>query len=184
VFFTGVGCGKQLNADFCDAHPEDDRCLGGTGDGSTVDASACPSTYAVTFAGTASRYRIIDDEISWSAAQTDCGDDGTTTHLIVLNGDAERQALAPHTTSLERHVGYSDKVTEGTWIPVTDDPAIYAALVALDRPPWNSGEPNEGTSGNCLAISNGLVLHDRSCDGQPAAYVCECDSFAPNPANF
>lgn len=189
VFLASGGCGKQLNEDFCDAHPADDRCMGATVDvgrdaAISTDANACPGTYAVTFAGIASRYKVVDDEVSWRTAQSDCGDDGATTHLIVLNNDAERQALAPHTISFERHIGYSDEVTEGTWIPVTDDPGPYADLVSLSVPPWSNGEPSGGTGSNCLAISNNLDLRDRSCDGDPAAYVCECDGFAPNLANF
>lgn len=186
VLLAGAGCGKQLNADFCDAHPADDRCMGESVDvlldGGRGDAETCPIRYTVTF-GMTSRYRVVDDVVSWEAAEADCADDGTTTHLVVLNNDAERLALTPYATA-ERHIGYTDTRSEGTWIPITNDPDVYADLVALSSPPWNGGEPNEGTSGNCLALSTNLDFRDRSCASQAAAYVCECDHLAPNPANF
>ena len=189
VFLAGLGCGKQLNPDFCDAHPSDDRCLGGTvdvrGDSMPLDAlTGCPLDYTVTLTGSSSVYRVVDTSVLWPAAQTDCGGDGATTHLIVINNNTERQALAPHVANFERHVGYTDEVNEGTWIPVTDDPAIYADLASFAQPPWNGGEPNQGTSGNCMAISNDLTLRDRTCDSEPAGYICECDAYAPDPANF
>ncbi len=187
VVLAGAGCGKQLNEDFCAAHPADERCTtndAGRDAAPSDGAISCPSDYTVTLAGMSSRYRLVDDEATWLDAQTDCGNDGATTHLMVLNSDAERQAFAPHTLAFARHVGHSDEVTEGAWLAVTDDPVVYAALVALTEPPWNAGEPDEGTNGNCVTIGTDLDLRDRNCDDTPAAYVCECDGFAPNPANF
>lgn len=185
-----AGCGKELNGDFCDAHPADDRCLGGaTADVQLVDMmmqqQSCPSTYDVTLAGSPSKYRLVDTTtVLWPDAEDDCEDDGTNTHLIVLNSDEERQALAPYAT-IERHVGYSDAVDEDVWIPVTDDPNVYAGIGSLSVPPWLSGEPNDGTNGNCMIITTSLALRDRICtEPQPVGYICECDNYVANPANF
>ncbi len=190
VVLAGVSCGKQVNPDFCDAHPADDLCLGGTGADvqpppSDMQLPSCPSSYSVTLANSASKYRVVDTtSVLWRDAEADCEDDGTNTHLIVINNDGERQALAPY-NSVERHVGYSDANAENVWIPVTDDPNVYADLVALSVPPWLSGEPNEGTNGSCLIITTNLEFRDRICnEAQPVGYICECDGYAANPANF
>lgn len=184
-----VGCGKQLNPDFCDAHAADDRCSGETtADVAPVIDTApleCPSSYDVTLANSSSKYRVVDTtDVLWPDAEADCEDDGTNTHLIVLNNNAERQALAPY-NSIERHIGYSDALADGVWIPVTDDPNVYAGLVALSVPPWLSGEPNEGSNGSCMIITTNLELRDRVCtEPQPVGYICECDAYPANPANF
>jgi hypothetical protein len=191
VFLAGVGCGKELNADFCDAHSTDERCLATAAADASIDATSidmtqlpsCPTTYTVTLANSASKYRVVDDSVLWPAAEADCEDDGTNTHLIVLNSDAERLALQPY-SALERHIGYSDAVDEGTWIPVTDDPDIYDDLVMLKVPPWGGGEPNQGSGGNCLAIATGLDFRDRTCESEPASYICECDAYPADSANF
>jgi Lectin C-type domain len=194
VFLAGIGCGKQLNADFCDAHPADDRCLGGTvadvqqpindvAFGDVLDG--CPSGYDVTLTSSSSKYRMVDiTSVLWHDAEADCEDDGTNTHLIVINNNAERLALGAY-NSVERHVGYSDANAEGVWIPITDDPNIYTDLAALQAPPWLAGEPNEGTAGSCMIIMTSLDLRDRICsEAQPVGYACECDGYPANPANF
>jgi len=187
VLFAAPGCGKELNPSFCDAHPADDRCLGAgtdTRSDTPIDQPAgCPADYTTTLAGSSSKYRVVDANEYWPTAELDCRDDGTNTHLIVLNDKTEHQALDPY-TAYERHIGYTDTNTEGTWIPITDDPSVYADLVALGAPPWNIGEPNQSISGNCLTMSTDLTMRDRTCDQEPAAYVCECDAYPVNTANF
>lgn len=185
LLLASMGCGKELNADFCDAHPADDRCLGTTADVPLDMSASCPSSYDVTLANSASKYRVVDTTtVLWPDAEADCEDDGTNTHLIVINNDGERQALAAH-NSIDRHVGYSDSNTEGVWIPVTDDPNVYADLVSLAAPPWMAGEPNEGAGGSCLIITANLEFRDRVCtDPNPVGYICECDGYPANPANF
>lgn len=191
------GCGKQLNPDFCDAHPADDRCLGGTGadgatkdagdDATTIDAApieGCPVSYDLTVTGSTSRYRKVDTTASWASAAMDCGDDlatGPYTHLVVLSNPAERTALDA-LFDRERHVGHSDIQTEDVWLPITVEPNVYPEIQSRQAPPWAGGEPND--SGNCAVMDANLELRDRDCTNEAQAYLCECDAYTHDLDQF
>jgi len=189
-----TACGKQLNPDFCAAHPSDDRCTRAEVDArveTTIDASgaldalasACPTTYVVQLSGQSSRYRVVDTANSWKNAEADCADDSMTSHLLVVSSAAELAAVAVH-VDRDRYVGHSDKLADGAWRRVTDEPDTYPALAALSEPPWGAGEPNEGTSGDVAALAAAdQLLHDR--DGSEVqAYICECDAYAEDGTHF
>jgi hypothetical protein len=194
VAFSLAGCRKQLNPEFCDAHPSDDRCrsmLDSAVDAAVTTADAladaglvCPTDY-VAIGAEPSRYRVEDSINDWRSAATRCAADGTglgaNTHLVVLTTSGERAALAP-IMDRERWVGHSDQITEGMYIPVTDEPSGYPALAALMSPPWSPTEPN-GT-GDCAVMSATLLLLDRDCTNEDQAYVCECDLYPDDPDNY
>jgi hypothetical protein len=147
----------------------------------TIDAAPCPSSYNDAIVGS-SRYRTVNGANDWNSAVSDCANDGATTHLAVLSSDVERLALAG-VMDRPRFVGISDKVTEGTWLPVTDeDVSGYAALyVDENMPPWGSGEPDN--SGDCVMMLADFSLEDRDCVNDDQAYLCECDAYPDDPAN-
>lgn len=186
----GGGCGKQLNPDFCDAHPADELCLGGTGadaardsgpgDDGLADAAlveGCPTNYDLTVAGSTSRYRSVNTTVNWVAAAMDCGDDQTTgpyTHLVVVSSSAERQGLAA-SFDRDRHIGHTDIQIEDTWQPITVEPNVYPEIQSRQVPPWADGEPNN--SGDCALMDASLMIRDRDCSNDVQAYLCECDIY-------
>jgi hypothetical protein len=187
-----VGCGEQLNPDFCARHPDDDRCeqsmssvdasiSGDVADVLGIDAPTCPAPYGITVTGSMSKYRVVTTPASWPAAAADCADDGANTHLVVLSDSAERVALLPHFDPF-RYIGHTDRLVEGTFRAVTDEPDGYPALTTTQQPPWAGGEP--AGRGDCAALvqANG-ELYDADC-ATAVTYVCECDAYANDPTNY
>jgi hypothetical protein len=191
VAWLATGCGKELNPEFCAMYPDDDRCAAASGDAATdanvdaVRALRCPASYDVTVDGQTSKYRVVDSPDDWLSAAADCADDGeadmANTHLVVLSTAAELAALDP-VISGERHVGHSDLITEGTFIPVTDEVIDFSALETGASPPWAPDEPN-GT-GNCVMLGDANTLYDRSCTDFDLGYVCECDAYPNDTDNY
>jgi hypothetical protein len=181
VLVVLAACGKQVNPDFCAAHPADDRCMAAdmqvdAGTDARADAiqSACPTAYS-------GDYRIVDTPAEWVAAEADCADDGATTHLVVISTQAELDALAQY-VDRDRYVGHTDRITDDTWLPVTGEPGTLAGIADLTQPPWGAGEPNEGGDVAVLAAIDTL-LHDRI-GTELHAYICECDAYAEQASNF
>jgi hypothetical protein len=186
VLLLVAACGRELNPKFCAAHPDDERCDTVVGVDAAVDAMvdasapACPTSY-VALGSLPSRYRAEDAVNDWLSAAARCAADGTNTHLVVLSDPAERDALAP-VMDRYRFVGHSDAVTEGKFVPVTDEPVAYPAIAAKTSPPWDPGEPND--SGDCVVMSDALALYDRDCSNEDQAFLCECDAYPDDPANY
>ena len=146
-------------------------------DGPTVDAQMCPPGY--TQIGPSSYKGVGNQAIPWLSAEDACALDGT--HLIVLDSEIERNATKAF---LDKNVwiGLSDRVTEGTFIPVTDQQTNFPPATGV---PWAAGQP-DGAQPNehCvqMLVTTG-ELEDIPC-GNGRAYICECDGFAENPANL
>src|SRR5688500_6383286 len=69
------------------------------GDSTTVvdapaDAAtaACPAGYTMS-TSTTGFYRVVSAQLQWVGAANDCGDDGITTHLVVISSDLELQVV-------------------------------------------------------------------------------------------
>jgi hypothetical protein len=185
-----VGCGKQLNPEFCDAHPSDDRCLGASnadsGSGGMHDAAplpACPSEYNITISSQPrSKYRLVDNTNDWNdAAPTCAGDLPGHTHLVVISNATELTDLDPQFDQ-RRFIGLSDRVTKGTYRPVTDEPVDYPALYNVQVPPWGVGQPNG--SGDCVSVDVNLAVSDEDCLTLDLGFICECDDYEDNPDNY
>lgn len=114
-------------------------------------------------------YRTINAQSSWTNAATDCANDVVgATHLIVLSSTAE----VTYMTGQLGWIGLSDRVTEGTFVNVTNE--------AGDRRPWASGQPDNGGGNEDCAQMKGAGLDDDQC-GNAHRYVCECDGTPPTP---
>lgn len=142
----------------------------------TVDAGpGCPASYAAV-AGQTSRYRAITAAASWSAAQTDCADDGVGTHLVVIDDAAENLVVDGLTGASVAWIGFSDRITEGTFRAVTGPTVTFTA--------WGADNPNGGAVQDCVAIYMGDLWGDGDCVYPMPGYVCECDGVASDSTAF
>jgi len=79
-------------------------------------------------------------------------------------------------------VGYSDRITEGVFLAITDEP--IGGYVANGSPAWASGEPNhQSAAENCTEIILEGGLNDNDCTNT-RPFVCECDSYANDPSRY
>jgi hypothetical protein len=126
----------------------------------------CPSTYAVSFAATSSRYRLAPPA-SWTAARADCADDGMFAHLAVIESDAERLELAAMIAD-DVWIGFSDRELEGSFRWVTGSPSTFTM--------WSAGQPEDSDGTEDCVEQKGLsrLWFDQPCD-ELLAYACECD---------
>jgi hypothetical protein len=139
------------------------------GGSDATNSLLCPGSYAFSYAS--SRYRIASTD-NWMSAESDCESDGATSHLLVLEDAAERDALVALTQQVPGRawLGTSDRISVGAWLVVTGGPATYL--------PWQPGsptivnalcvswEPGAGNTREELCSAN--VNHICECDGHPA----------------
>jgi len=172
-----------------DAQRPDDPTDGG-GIDATDDApgpASCPPGYTTAGAGT---YRLVEHGGTWDDARADCADDTTGgtfthhTHLVVLSHDGERAAIRAAFAPSRLWLGVSDRVTTFAWRWVTaEDTGGYPPG---NGPPWRVGQPTNGDMGrqDCVVMDEQGQWDDRPCNSDEHAYVCECDPFPEEPANF
>lgn len=130
----------------------------------------CPSGY-LPITGQTSKYRTVLTQLSWSNAEADCENDGSGTHLAVVD-DATEHAAVDALTGASIWFGLTDRKVEGTPRWATGALPVYT----------NYG-PNQNTAGyDCAGIYQGkwawgdclTLIH----------YVCECDGIPPDPAAY
>lgn len=191
-----VGCSFRPNpASSFDGNPGGEAAAiidaAGSGSGSVthdaavdapIDAPAttplpCAGSYVLTDLVHPSLYRQVTASASWTSAETDCENDEVTgvtapAHLIVLDDAGEATYIWTLMNS-DQWVGHSDRITEGNFLPVTDQQGVYTGNAA----------GNDGGK-DCLMVHNtgGATTADTCTNGHP--YVCECDGRAANPGNF
>lgn len=157
-----------------DAAP-DARMLDGAVDAPTL---VCPSSYA-SINGSVSRYRKGTNNTSWTNAQANCLVEGT--HLAVIGDETERLAVAS-ILGVGSWIGRSDKITEGTYLWVTDENT--GAYPALGTNAWALNEPSAAVpSEDCINENPTGKLFDDDC-GTAREFVCECDGYATNSSHY
>jgi hypothetical protein len=149
------------------------KCVGqesGGIDSAVVDTAmidmpaACPMGY--TAMGTSS-YRFVTQQDDWLAAEMDCENDGTGTHLAVA-GDMAELTLLGNLAQDNYWLGASDRVTEATWLWVTGGAGPNLGM---------------GNGSDCARGNDAGNLSDQDCGGTEV-YVCECDGMAAMPATY
>jgi hypothetical protein len=156
-------------------------------DASTTTACGselAPDGYELALAGRPSCYRVDADPEWWIDAQADCVDDGTGTHLVVLDDLAEN-AFIHRIKSPGQNVwiGVSDRVDEGVYRWVTAQGTTILPL------PWHTGKGTNGSE-DCVELRDADALwNDHDCfDAFNASYkrryVCEYDGVAAEPTNY
>lgn len=135
----------------------------------------CPAGYMLLGNGC---YRFVSSGAGaagdWFTAEADCEDDAIGAHLVVVSSLTEAQfadQLAGPTTA-DFFIGATDLVTEGVWVTVANEPQFFLN--------WDVGEPNNGTTQNCLLLGDGDVLSSALCD-QSDDYICEYDGILAVP---
>lgn len=151
--------------DASDGNPTDDAML------------ACPASYTLTLSGSTSLYRFVSNQaVPWTTANSRCTDDGT--HLIVLSSETELSQINVVAGAGERWVGLSDRVTNGTFLPVTDEPTTFPPASGS---PWATGEPTNDKP--CVATNDNGQLITLTC-GNGRTFICECDGVPDDPTNY
>ncbi len=152
-----------------------------TSDGEPTDDAvlACPASYTLTLSGTTSLYRFVSNQsVTWTTANSHCIDDGT--HLIVLSNEAELSQINVVAGAGERWVGLSARVTDATFLPVTDEPTTFPPDSGS---PWAIGEPSNNNDQPCVAMNDNGRLITLSC-GNGRNFICECDGVPDDPTNY
>lgn len=137
-----------------------------------MTAGACPGNYVDVGVG-ASRYRFIatptDD---WTVLEALCEADGQ--HLVVLDSQAEADAVRVLGGGMETWVGVTDRIVELEWRSVTDQ---LPSFLPWSKPPLLGG-------GDCIDWETGSnEFDDQSCSsGRPG--ICECDGLPVVPGTY
>ena len=161
-------------------------------------STGCPTDYTLVMGE--SKYRVVTNIATpWLTANTDCTNDNTSedplgnvstrTHLIVISDEDEMVTIVEQTgTTGEDNmwIGLSDRISEGTFLPVTNEPTD--GFPPASGPPWGVGQPANtgiGTDDCVQLVGNGQtgVLETLDC-GDGGNYVCECDAFPVATMNF
>jgi hypothetical protein len=185
-----AGCSQLLGLDspaHVDANSDGPRSDAMSADGKADGAvpATCPISYSIVTGLSTSRYRVSMNNTSWDAAQAAClGDQppGNTrhTHLAVVTDDMELAAITAAATN-DQWIGLSDRVTEGTYVWVTDEVTAYPPTSGT---PWGTNEPQAGTTINCVVASkSGGQLRVQQC-GNARSYICECDGHANDTTHY
>ena len=148
------------------------------------DPIVCPTTYTISLPSTTSRYRLVSGGLDWTAAATACAADQASprgsTHLVVFAARQEQIDLEAIVDDV--WAGYSDRVTEGVFLAVTDEP--IGGYVADGSPAWAPGEPNhQSAAEDCAEIILEGGLNDNDCS-ITRAFVCECDAYVNDPSHY
>lgn len=137
------------------------------------ETTGCPGDYA-PLAGQTSSYRYVTAAADWLAAEQDCEDDGTGTHLAIPDDAAENMAIDTLMPGDDDYwVGVTDRKAEGEYRTVVDE--IQTLL------PWDDAQPT-GADEDCV-FAEDKDFADASCTAA-RAYVCECDGRAAVPSAY
>jgi Lectin C-type domain len=149
-----------------------ERCTRGDGDGGDAEidtgldaAASCPPSY-VKNTRTGSFYRIVGTTASWTAAVTDCADDGAGTYLTIPDDLAESNEL-DRLANNDSWIGITDAAMEETWVTV-----LGAAQTFTRWAPGPPQQPDGGTLENCAFVQN-AAWQDVNC-ALTKPYICEC----------
>jgi hypothetical protein len=146
-----------------------------TTDGDAMQVATCPTAYSLhDSARPMSFYRWVSASASWTSAESTCEGDASpatrSTHLIVLDDDAER-AWAFAQNNSDQWVGMADNITEQTWLAVTDQPNPYVGNASGNLP-----------NKDCMYLNTNETVAEGCTTGHP--YLCECDSSAVDSTHF
>jgi hypothetical protein len=129
----------------------------------------------------------VTTPLTWFDAMRFCRnlDDSTSTkrvHLPVLSSDFERSfhvSVMVVGSASAFWIGLSDTAIEGTQQWVTAEQVSYPYPGA-----WGPSEPSMDPADNCVRVE----YSNNNLDAIPCAtmspFVCECDDYALEPANF
>jgi hypothetical protein len=149
-----VGCGSVA----VDASPVDGPAVG------------CRADYDSLPGGTPGHvYLRGTSAVTWYRADDACLATGPRAYLAVPNDAAELTAL--HTLAGGTFwVGVHDRLNDGMFIEERPNGMVVPATF----PPWATGEPDGGTSQDCVAAT-ATTISTEACDVADRPFVCECE---------
>lgn len=137
-------------------------------------SAACPAGYADIEGGCFLVMINLMPEVTWTAAEAVCEQEGAHHVVIDSREKFERvRRLVPSGLN-DFWIGATDRRTEGTYLAVTGGPAFM--------PPWGGGEPDGGPQ-DCLLVTVSYELTDDDCDS-PDDYICEYDGIPADPTSY
>ena len=146
----------------------------------------CPVSYTAILHGTATGYYrfMLGEDATWAAAEHACELQGQgytmATHLAVFADDQEASAVQAIHNGLKAWIGLSSVGHTGfNW--VTDENTMGYPPTSGD--PWEGGSTTNGTSVDCVELAGDAKFTNLTCT-TAMTYVCECDTYKADPANF
>lgn len=138
-----------------------------------LDASdaTCPASYT-PLGSLPSKYRSVTNPREWVQAQQDCENDGTGTHLAVVNSQAEHDAIDAITGASGIWFGLNDRITEGKPLWVTGSMPTFTVPAGV----------NNTNAYDCAGMIDGEWGWGECIT--PIAYVCECDGIPADPSAY
>jgi hypothetical protein len=193
VLATVAGCDKLFAIDHLDP-PIDGRPRDGAIDTRMTDGapdmiiqthSSCPPGFGLPYEN--STYSYYTASLTWSDAMQFCRnlDDPTSTrrvHLPVLSSDFERSIhvyVMVVGSASAYWIGLSDTQTEGTLQWVTAEQVSYPYPGA-----WGPNEPSMDPGDECVRVEASNNNLDVIPCTTMSPFVCECDDYALEPANY
>jgi hypothetical protein len=163
------------------AGPLAGQCVGASGDagvdtpvidGPPVDgplAAGCPALYNELPGGSPHRYRLLTQNESWQTQRDFCAITSSSAYLAIPDDLPELMALSTLTGGNNPYwIGIHDMVTEGTFVTVRGQPAMFL--------PWTAGAPDDDPPGeDCVtALAATQLYNDDRCNTKLPA-ICECE---------
>lgn len=146
----------------------------------------CPLSYMPILHGTTTGYYrfMLGETATWAAAESECEMQGQgyamATHLAVFSDDVEASAVQAIHPSVKAWIGLSSIGHTGfTW--VTDEDTM--GYPPTSGSPWEGGAITNGTSVDCVELAGDAKFTNLTCTNA-MTYVCECDAYKADPANF
>ncbi|MBP6631744.1 MAG: C-type lectin domain-containing protein [Kofleriaceae bacterium] len=142
-----------------------------------VDGPPCPATF--TPSGGSCYLVVANTPVAgtWQELEARCEASEPGAHLAVIEDEAELDhliAIIRTAGMADAVVGFSDLVTEGTFLTVVGSPAFLR---------WAPGDPDGDDCGAIQATPGTEGTEDTVCTGLDD-YVCEADGRAVDPSAF
>jgi hypothetical protein len=108
-------------------------------------------------------YRFCDVALTRTQAVNSCSGDGS--HLVKIETSTENSWIASNLAGLDRWTGLTDMAAEGVWR--WQDGSLLGSYRN-----WSPGEPNGGSSENCMMMWVGGAWNDLNCTWT-LPFICE-----------
>lgn len=142
--------------------------------------SACPAGYGLVGG---QRIKVHTTPATWTTAQQTClnerGNATSFTHLVVIADDIERSAIGAHAGTMTFWLGLTDRVQDTRWAWVTNETATYPGL----NEAWAIDEPSTNVGYDCALQRGNDDFLANDC-GVALGFICECDAYPNDPANY
>jgi cysteine-rich repeat protein len=122
-------------------------------------------------------YLQVYPNVDWATAKAGCESWGG--YLAALTPQKEIDDLKDllKKNGDDCWIGGNDLVKDQTYVWNDNELWVYQP----GDPPWRGGEPNGGTSENCISIHGDATINDEHCEYQSLNHLCERDPIGAPP---